>query len=679
MARNDFTRQLLNYSAERDDSIGRPERWGDPPPLVVSSTPLHAEMAAFANELWTTPTRPIWYFLVGGPGNGKSEAVGAFVRQLNKLAEDSKRQAVFDVSKGRDGGSISYWFHEPIPGGEVTLLQDVSVPKTSGSDPAEDVLASLTLCAESGGHLLACANRGMLLRATRIARRNVSNNWLTPILQQIDQRSQEVATADTARWTVIYEGKTIEIRVWPLDHESILHGSNTDNPWTSTDGSLLDHVVQRSVGTHNWEDNGCNECAARQICPMFADAVWLRDDPRRRSFLKILRHAEVWSGQRLVLREALGLLSTVLVGTPSDFVESDREVHPCDWVSARITGSPPTARDDRSLMELLAHRIYQDLFGRSNPTGLSLGTTEQHRDNWVTERITVAGPLGRKVSSSLRDIDRNFAKQAGPLRLVGDEGILQNFDPAIDDAWCYRDSLAVDGPIAQLRQIGAQYQSDIEIQLADLLHQLESGAAALMPHEDPAKTFAAIYRWASTIFVRLIGTALGEIPNSDSISDFLNLLAHPARPLSAGGQPTMLRDLMQSVAGSENRIELAPSFFVSLGTLRLRAIGARSRSVTPAWPANDRLTLLVSTTGDDSERVLLTAATFVDAWRKHVLKAAPWNISPAMDDVMRSWRDDFMVTRGLFRNREELVYEGSSCLQFEFVSPTELQVRETGD
>jgi hypothetical protein len=412
---------------------------------------------------------------------------------------------------------------------------------------------------------------------------------------------------------------------------------------------------------------------------MFADAHWLRDDSRRHSFLKILRHAEVWSGQRLVLREALGLLSTVLVGTPSDFVDGEREVHPCDWVSARVAGSPPTARDERSLMDLLAHRVYQDLFGRSNPTGLGLGRTEQRRDNWVTERIRVVGALGQKVASSLRGIDSNFAKQAGPLRLVGDEGILQGFDPAIDNSWCYRDSLAVDGPINELRQIGAPHQSDIEIQLADLLQKLESDAAALMPHEDPAKTFAAIYRWASTIFVRLIGTASGEIPNGDSISDYLNLLAHPARPLSAGGRPTMLRDLMQSVAGSENKIELAPSFFVSLGTLRLRASGARSRSVSPAWPANDRLTLLVSTTGDDSERVLLTAAKFVDSWRKHVLKAAPWNISPAMDEVMRSWRDDFMVTRGLFRNREEIAYDGSSCLQFEFVSPTELQVREAGD
>src|ERR1700677_874676 len=87
---NDFTQALLNYSAERDDCIGRPERWGNPPPLVVS-TPLHEEMKGLAHETWAGAVHPIWYFLVGGPGNGKSEAVGAYVRALNASAAGAGR------------------------------------------------------------------------------------------------------------------------------------------------------------------------------------------------------------------------------------------------------------------------------------------------------------------------------------------------------------------------------------------------------------------------------------------------------------------------------------------------------------------------------------------------------------------------------------------------------------
>src|SRR5215831_1534079 len=97
--RNDFTRGLLKYSAERDDCIGRPERWGNPPPLVVN-TPLHEEMVAFANEVYSNAPRLVWYFMVGGPGNGKSEAVGAFVRGLNAKTQSAGQPAVFDPSKG---------------------------------------------------------------------------------------------------------------------------------------------------------------------------------------------------------------------------------------------------------------------------------------------------------------------------------------------------------------------------------------------------------------------------------------------------------------------------------------------------------------------------------------------------------------------------------------------------
>jgi hypothetical protein len=366
---NEFTRRLLNYSAERDDCIGRPERWGSPPPLVVN-TPLHEEMIALANEVWLGSRSIVWYFLIGGPGNGKSEAVGAFVRQLNAEAQKAGQSPVFDAAKGQHGGSIPYWFHESIPRGEIMLLQDVSVPKLSGSDPADDFLATLELCADPGGHLLACANRGMLLRATRLARRKSSCEWLIPILESIDKQSQESASAAGARWTI--DGNKIEIRVWPLDHESVLFGQGTGNLWADPSGSIFDQIIAKAVAQENWEGSGCTECPARELCPMLGDARWLRDLVRRRSALQILRYAEVWSGQRIVLREALGFLSMLLVGCPSDFVEEGMEVHPCEWVQRRTSDVPAKPKDERSLIDLISHRIYQDVFARPAPTGLAL-------------------------------------------------------------------------------------------------------------------------------------------------------------------------------------------------------------------------------------------------------------------------------------------------------------------
>jgi hypothetical protein len=99
MIKNDYTRELLNYSAERNDCIARPERWNAPPPLVVD-TPLFHEIEEFADEVWAGLKNTTWYFLVGGPGNGKSEAVARFVQRINSKAIAAGKAAVFDSAKG---------------------------------------------------------------------------------------------------------------------------------------------------------------------------------------------------------------------------------------------------------------------------------------------------------------------------------------------------------------------------------------------------------------------------------------------------------------------------------------------------------------------------------------------------------------------------------------------------
>jgi hypothetical protein len=156
-------------------------------------------------------------------------------------------------------------------------------------------------------------------------------------------------------------------------------------------------------------------------------------------------YAEVLSGQRLVLREALGLVSLVLVGCPSDFIENGNQVHPCDWVQNRIVPGPPSKpKDTRSLIELIGHRIYEDLFARTAPAGLAIDRATQRRDRWVIERFKLLGAFGESVARALEMIDGTFAKQAGPIRLVGASGILLPFDPSKDNAWCARYSVVAD-------------------------------------------------------------------------------------------------------------------------------------------------------------------------------------------------------------------------------------------
>ncbi len=671
---NDYTLELLQYSAERDYCISRPESWIAPPPLVVD-TPLHKEMDDLADELWAGPEHLVWQFLVGGPGNGKSEAVGAFVRRINSNAAAAGKNAVFDAAAGQGGSSIAYDFQADLPSGGMWLIQDISVPRSAGSDPAMDLLACLDLCVNPGAHLLVCANRGMLLRATRFAREDPKYAWLGPALEAIDERSRETATAETATCLDELRGKRIETRVWPLDHESILFGQIDDNPWAEPAGSLLDQIIAKAASDANWEQRGCSQCPAAKLCPMFGDALWLRDPVRRRSLMKVLRIGEVATSQRVVLREALGLTALIFVGSPSDFVSSTGFTHPCEWVQSRVISESGRPKDSQALLELVAHRIYQDVFGRPTPTGLALDQAHHWRDGWILDGLRMLGSVGEAVAKTLLGVDGAFAKQTGPLRLVGLTGVLPPMDPAIDSEWSGRYGISTDGQIQELRQIGSTFHTQLEHELGLYLETLEEAAKTLAPHADPAKAFAAIYRWASVFYLRLAGLALGETPNQESLNLYLGLLPQPNRPFLSSGKQFTLRDLVRASSGATTAA-LVPNFTAELPALQIYPKGARPRSEAPRWPANDRLELRVTSGALPPLTVQLSANIFVDTWRKQVLGVAAWNIAPAIEKLMHAWRDDFLVSHGQFRNVPSVRFSGKKGdLEFEFVGPNDMLLR----
>jgi len=671
MTKNPFVKKLLSYSPERDDSIGRPERWDDPPPLVVE-TPLHDEMERLANELWSGPTAPIWYFLVGGPGNGKSEAIGAFVRAINSLSTAEGFGKVLVASAGKDGGEIDYEFQASLKNhGELLLLQDVSVPRKRNQDPARNLLEALSLYA--GQNVIACANRGMLLRALRIARTDNNYQQLLPILEAIDQRSQEAVSQPDPRWGAKLEGNDIEVRVWPLDHESVLFGESDGNAWSNPQGSIVDQVISLAVREENWEQQGCSECPARSLCPLYGDALWLRDSQLRLSFLILLRKAEVWSGQRIVLREALDLISTILVGSPSDFSSGSVELHPCEWVQNRTDRNLLTTSDWNGLLELVSHRIYQDIFGRTTPTGLRLDDTYDKRDSWVLSPLRLLGLSGQHAATAIEQVDTAFAKQAGAPRLCGRKGAISKMDPAIDTAWCERNAVLADCTMSEFKVSASA--APLELLLCEFFEELESAAQNLAPSKDPARAFAAIYRWASSLFHRFSALKVGASSAPIVMDDYLELLARPMRPINTEGTTTTLKDLMREVTEDDRNFDLASNFTGALPALQVSFRPARPRNQSPPWPANDRLVVEVVSGGSSGSPMILPADVFVEMWRKYAEGAADWNVSPTVSSLMRLWRDDFVVSRGLFKGLQEVSYSGANNLLFEALGDGKFQVR----
>jgi len=121
---------------------------------------------------------------------------------------------------------------------------------------------------------------------------------------------------------------------------------------------------------------------------------------------------------------------------------------------------------------------------------------------------------------------------------------------------------------------------------------------------------------------------------------------------------------------------MAPGFLAEVPSLQLKSSPARSRSNNPRWPGNDRLTVRVSSGSPTGPNELLTASTFVDTWRRQVLSVAEWNISPAMEKLMRAWRNDFIISQAQYRDLQSVEFNGNPRLEFEFIGGNDIQVRE---
>lgn len=667
--KNPYVEQLLSYSADRDYAIANPNQWENPPPLMVE-TPLVDQMKELADEIWDCRGAPIWLFLVGGPGNGKSEAVGAFVRRINNLASNNGNPIPLSCSKGSDGtSSLPYWFLAEVNNRNLILLQDISIPKLEGSVPEKDFLDILSRAREELSHLIVCANRGMLLRARKLAQLNPEYTSFVSLLGQIDVRSDESSLAVTSSTDYGLDGIPVSLRVWPLDHESVLFGSVVTNPWSCASNSLLDHVLQKATSDANWEKLSCDDCEVKELCPFLADVEWLRDETRRLSFLKLLRHAEILSGQRLVLREAMALISLIIVGCPADFGRQ----HPCEWVQERAANCDPTcSKNLESLLELVSHLIYQDLFGRFSPTGLTLDPIQDSVDFWVLTELRKMGPQGNEVAGAIRNVDKNSAKQAGPLRLVGASGTLGELDPAKDTAWCSRVKIEVDTTLSELQSQCITMQHLVEQKLGSFFASLEDQVMSLEPHHDMAKIIAAVYRWASTLYLRSAGTALGEWVHSPVIDQYLDFMKSAAGHVNIPDKSITLRDLVQKSSegdkDTKDKYEVAPRTFIQLPDPDLSFEPARDRSTSPRWPANDRLTLKVTALqGKTTNYAFLTGRIFLDMWRKVGMGVANWSVPPSLDELMSTWIEDYVISNKVFLGSSLVKLESDvASLNFEF-------------
>lgn len=367
----------------------------------------------------TEDTGPVWVFLVGGPGNGKSF-------QLVKLLESIGHNSSLDDAQGTAprGSMIA-----SSGARGLRVINDASIPsdkvdldKGPGSLAVD--LADARAEATIQPHVLVNINRGILLEeASRIRNDDtyeVESRVLRWLLEDnrpdAPPRHQESKACDIRRTSEsdyfgsarLRSGESgfvlCKVSLDRLSLFEITPGGNAKSAVTGFGGSefqaepykvmnLRDpsrraspagQLLSDLVNPQYFEDNACRDCAAQRLCPFLSNAVTLRTQQSYLGLLTLFRGAEIASGRLYTFRDLWSLLSTAIVGhwRPgwSSNSGAGEDSVPCGWVQnrvAQIANSEALEGDAiDAITQLAEHRLHNALFSSEVSGGAVSSSTD---------------------------------------------------------------------------------------------------------------------------------------------------------------------------------------------------------------------------------------------------------------------------------------------------------------
>jgi hypothetical protein len=333
-SRTRFPNDLIDWAGHHsggvkrlfDDNSGRSGK-------ALLKTNLLSKLQSWAGLIannYTTCPRVV--LLVGGPGNGKTEAIESTIRWLDeslacdgRLVENLVR--AFHPVTGLvprvvqvDAGALAQSPREL----RLSIVQDASgVVGREESSAANLLIEELNdlVAGDDSSVYLCCVNRGVLDDALIQALDNKLDAPRT-VLEAIT-RAVSLASDAPSCWPL--EGYP-SIAVWPMDAESLL--VNPAGEVVSPAATLLRHATE----PNDWPVSG--SCVAGDRCPFCHSQLLLSREGSQEALLKILRWNELGSGKRWSFRDLFSLTSYLLAGYRPGGVE--QQGSPCEWAARLV-------------------------------------------------------------------------------------------------------------------------------------------------------------------------------------------------------------------------------------------------------------------------------------------------------------------------------------------------------
>jgi len=362
-----FPAGLQNWAGNRsggvrrlfDDTSGRP---GD----TVLTTNLLDRLKAWASGFGAQPSeRPRMLLLVGGPGNGKTEAIESTVRWLDDSLGAGERllTALGDAFSPEDGIAPRL-VNVDLAGllgrdglGTLSIVQDASVVTGMETRSAASLLREeLRRAAQADRReiYLCCVNRGVL------------DDALIEAIDAGDKEGSRLLEAVARAVSIFPDAPRCwplqdfpDVAVWPMDVESLLMPTLTggESPAKALLGLALDERKWPAAGT----------CVAGPSCPFCSSREVLGRESEQQALLDQLRWYEVASGKRWSFRDLFSLVSYLLAGHRTK--ARDARLDPCEWAAAMVQADElarrkgkPSPESSTAIFNLVSAQYQHALF-----------------------------------------------------------------------------------------------------------------------------------------------------------------------------------------------------------------------------------------------------------------------------------------------------------------------------
>lgn len=450
-----FPAELVNWAGHRaggvrrlfDDQSGRPGS-------DIFRTNLLTRLQQWCAGIGAGgPAIPRVVLLVGGPGNGKTEAIETTMVWLDEALGCggglvAALRAAFSPADGKvprtitvDVGSLA----SPSRNLQLSLVQDASVVAgATGRTHAGLLIEELAGVTTPGanGLYLCCVNRGVLDDALIEAIESGAGS-MRKLLECVSQ-AVSLSPDAPACWPL---DDYPEIAVWPMDMESLLVRTATG------DEAPAAEILRRALAGGKWPEAG--SCSAGPRCPFCGSRGVLARERHQAALLQTLRWFEIGSGKRWSFRDLFSLVSYLLAGHREDGALQD--LPPCSWAYQLLrlddeakTGARPRKDSSTAIFRLVASQYQHALFhGWDKGAGPAL--------------LRDLGELGLKDNNTAMGLQWFLSSRRSQYLPAMISGLLEGMDlildPAIASPEC--EAAATSGTTFRFRDLDTRFSRSV--------------------------------------------------------------------------------------------------------------------------------------------------------------------------------------------------------------------------